>query len=108
MEAFNISVNFFSFLYEYLPLTSAVDAVISIIIGASTIRANEPAIPKAARLYLASPSLAIKAIRKGCSKDIISHVRARGTQKRNIFLDVSWSEIFTYMHLRSANIIKKL
>jgi hypothetical protein len=79
-----MSVNFLSFLYEWRPVTRAVEALISIIIGASTIMAKDPAIPKAARLNFASLSRAMKAIRMGCSKAIISQVRASGDQKRNI------------------------
>jgi hypothetical protein len=72
--------------------------------------AKEPAIPKAARLYFASSSRAMKAIRKGCSKAIISHVSARGPQNRKTLRYVSWSLIFTvvkkeaqrYINIRDA------
>ena len=83
-------------LFRSRPVTSAVDALISIIIGASMIMANDPAIPKAARLNLASLSLAIKAISKGCSKAIISQVSARGPQKSKIRRYVSFSVISTF------------
>ena len=85
-----ISVKSFSLLYEWCPVTRAVEALISIMIGASIIIANDPAIPKAARLTFSLLNRAIKAMRKGCSKAIISHVRARGPQNRNIFLYVSF------------------
>ena len=78
-----------------LPETRAVEALISIIIGDSIIMANDPAIPKAARLYFASFNLAIKAMRKGCSKAIISQVSASGPQKRKILRYVSLSVIST-------------
>ena len=91
IDALRMSVNFFSFLYEFLPETKAVEALRSIIIGASMSIANDPAIPNAARLNLASLSLAMNAMRKGCSRAIISHVRARGPQKRKILRFVSLS-----------------
>ena len=55
-------------------------------IGASTINANENAMPYAARLYFGSASLAITAAKKGPSRDIINQVGARGSQNRNIFM----------------------
>jgi hypothetical protein len=102
IRALRISVNFFSFLYEFLPDIRAVEALRSIIMGASMIMAKEAAIPKAARLYLASLRRAMKAMRKGCSKAIISQVRANGDQNRKILRYVSFSLRFTFK--KSANI----
>ena len=76
-------------------MARAVEALINIIMGDSIIIANDPAIPKAARLNFASFNRAIKAIRNGCSIAIISQVRANGPQKRKILLYVSLSVIFT-------------
>ena len=93
------------------PLTRAVEALISIIMGASIIIANDPAIPNAARLYFASFNRAIKAISNGCSMAIISQVRARGPQNRNILRYVSLSVIstidknpkYSYLSMRTAS-----
>ena len=95
MPALRISVKLFSFLYELRPVTRAVEALISIIIGASIIMANDPAIPKAARLNFASFNRAMKAMRNGCSKAIISQVSASGPQKIKILRYVSLSDIST-------------
>ena len=76
-------------------MASAVEALISIIMGDSISMANDPAIPKAARLNFASFNRAIKAMRIGCSKAIISQVSARGTQKREILRYVSFPIVST-------------
>jgi len=100
--AFRMSVNILSFLYEFFPVTKAVEALRSIIIGDSISIANDPAMPKAARLNLASLSRAMKEIRIGCSRAIINHVRARGLQKRKILSLVNLSGKFVSM--RAAKI----
>ena len=86
---FKTYVKFRSLIKEFLSLTSAVDALMIMMIGASTRRAIEKAIPYAARLNFGSFNLAIMAARKGPSVAIMSQVAARGIQKINIFLGVN-------------------
>jgi hypothetical protein len=74
-----------------------VEALINIITGDSIIIANDPAMPKAARLNFASFNRAIKEISIGCSKAIISQVSASGPQKRKILLYVSLSLVSTFL-----------
>ena len=80
-------VNVLSFLNEKWSFTSAVDALIIIITGASITNAKEKATPNAAKLYFGSGNLAIIAAMKGPSIDIINQVAASGSQNLNI-LDV--------------------
>jgi hypothetical protein len=65
-----------------------VEALMSMMIGASMSTPKEKATPKAARLNLGSMSLAMIAARIGPSAAIINHVAASGTQKIKIFLYV--------------------
>ncbi len=74
---------------EWQSLTSAVDAVIIIMMGDSTINAKENATPYAARLNLGSGRRAMIAAIKGPSVAIISHVAASGAQNFAILPVVS-------------------
>ena len=64
--------------------TSAVEALISMMTGDSTMIAKANATPNAARLGAASGSRAMIAARYGPSIAIISHVPASGSQKTKI------------------------
>jgi hypothetical protein len=88
-------------------VTTAVEALISMIMGDSIMVANDPAIPKAARLNLASRSRAMNEIRNGCSKAIISHVRASGPQKRKILRYVSFSVRSIFQKMSEDNYLLK-
>ena len=77
-------VNLESFRSDSLSLTRAVDALRSIIMGASMKSARENATPNAARLISGFASRAMSAITVGNSSDIISHVDANGTQNFRI------------------------
>ena len=85
-------VKFLNLLKEKQSFTSAVDALIIIITGASITNAKEKATPNAAKLYFGSGNLAIIATIKGPSIDIISHVAASGSQNLNILEVVNPSD----------------
>ena len=71
---------------ESLSVTSAVEALIIMIMGDSIRTAKENATPNAARLNLGSANRAIIADSTGPSAAIISQVAARGIQKKKIRL----------------------
>jgi hypothetical protein len=106
IAAFRTYVNCFNFLKEYLSLTSAVDADIIMITGASTIKASAKATPYAARLNLGSANRAINADKNGPSTDIINQVAPRGSQNRNIFLKLSCKKSFDNGYLIESSITK--
>ena len=81
---FSEYMNRLNFRNIVLWVTSATEALKIMITGASMIRANENATPKAAKLTFESGSLAIRAVTKGSSHAIINQVSANGTQKRII------------------------
>ena len=85
INTFKMLVNLLNLRNAWPSLTSAVEALMIIIIGASISKASENATPKAARLNLGSGSLAMMAAKKGPSTAIINQVAASGTQKEKIF-----------------------
>ena len=77
--------------------TSAVEALMSMMTGASIRIAKAKATPCAARLNLASARRAMTAARNGPSVAIMIQVAASGTQKRKMYRAVRLSPVVTQL-----------
>src|SRR5690606_17690810 len=99
-KAFSIHPNRRSFTKLRSSRTSAVAALISMMTGDSTRTASANATPWAARLNVGSGSRAMTDARNGPSDAIITHVAARGSQKKRIERCDGWLNLAAKLRSR--------